>query len=335
MTHLLKFRSWRIRTRYLVGGVLFGLCFPIVALVWECIRTTGGFSLSKCMEIHHDNQLLWIIDMAPIVIGFFSWTVGKAIERIIAEQGKRRKEVEVFVQKLSKQNEELSLLNKGLDDLLYSASHDLKTPAVNMKGLVSMMRMVIDDPDQQAMIPEILDRMELTSNRMRDLTSDLQDITRIEKGEFEPKTSIDLQRTVDHVWVSLHAETKRKGDRLEIDVKEAPTLQFPSSSWETILQNLISNSIKYADESRDLLVSIRSRKVAGGIEVDVGDNGVGIDLNLHKSKMFKMFKRFQNAQEGTGVGLYIIKRTMDHVGGTISVKSEVGKGTCFTLMIPD
>ena len=99
--------------------------------------------------------------------------------------------------------------------------------------------------------------------------------------------------------------------------------------------NLISNAIKYHSENRPLKVDIKSSlNKSNEIVIQVKDNGIGIDLEKHGNEIFAMYKRFDSHTEGKGLGLYLIKNQVESLGGRISVKSTLGKGSLFTVKLP-
>jgi signal transduction histidine kinase len=109
-----------------------------------------------------------------------------------------------------------------------------------------------------------------------------------------------------------------------------PAIHFARKNIRSILYNLLSNAIKYRSPSRRPEVTLSTRREAGQVLLRVEDNGLGIPAG-QLPKVFSMFKRFHAHVEGTGIGLYIVKRVMENGGGRIEVASEEGRGTTFTL----
>ena len=100
----------------------------------------------------------------------------------------------------------------------------------------------------------------------------------------------------------------------------------------SIFYNLISNSLKYRDHSRDCNISIHVDFEDKSVTLTFADNGIGIDLEKYKDKVFGLYKRFhKDVADGTGVGLHLIKEQIETLGGNINVKSELGKGTTFIV----
>ena len=100
---------------------------------------------------------------------------------------------------------------------------------------------------------------------------------------------------------------------------------------ESIMLNLLANSIKYKSENRKLKVTIKASQVDDSIVLTFKDNGIGIDLERNRDKIFGLYQRFHNYPDSKGLGLYLVKSQVETMEGTISIESEVNKGTSFTL----
>ena len=95
--------------------------------------------------------------------------------------------------------------------------------------------------------------------------------------------------------------------------------------------NLISNAIKYRHQDRPPIITIQTKKTETEICLSISDNGMGIDLNAFKEKLFKLYNRFHFHIEGKGMGLYLVKTQITAIGGRIEIESEVDKGTTFKV----
>ena len=100
---------------------------------------------------------------------------------------------------------------------------------------------------------------------------------------------------------------------------------------ESIILNLLTNAIKYRDHSRKLKISISTKEKEDLTILTCEDNGIGIDIERNKDKIFGLYQRFHNYPDSKGLGLYLVKSQVETMGGTINVQSEVNKGTKFTL----
>jgi signal transduction histidine kinase len=116
----------------------------------------------------------------------------------------------------------------------------------------------------------------------------------------------------------------------DFQVKE---IRFARKNLRSILYNLVSNALKYRSPHRSPRIQLESEQQGEWIRLSVHDNGLGIEAE-HIPKLFGMFKRLHTHVEGTGIGLYIVKRIVENNGGNIEVKSELGKGTSFNIYLP-
>ena len=120
--------------------------------------------------------------------------------------------------------------------------------------------------------------------------------------------------------------------RIETDFTQAPTVTFVPVLFQSILQNLITNSIKYKAEQRNPHIRITTQDTDNYVVMHFEDNGMGIDLEKNRRRLFKLFNRFSSQKaEGTGVGLYMIKNILDASEGRIDIDSTPGEGTHFQL----
>lgn len=327
-------RRFRTRYRFLIQGSLFGLCFPIVGTIMEASRTGSDFSLSELLALHTANPLLAIIDTAPIFLGLFAYLLGRVSERTLAIQRARRREIEDFFERAKLQNAELKTANEALDGLLYSASHDLKTPVVNLKSMIQMLRAVLARPDNAEMVEQVIIRMEAATLRFETTLNDLLDISRIELHFADGMHWVDFETVVEAVMEEISPLIKSKAAVIHIECEEAPRVWFSRTGLHAVLKHLLANGVKYSHPDRQPNIILRSSIRQGQYCLEVRDNGVGINLDLHKESIFKMFKRLNKESQGTGLGLYIVQRTVEQGGGAIGVESEIGKGSCFSLHLP-
>jgi light-regulated signal transduction histidine kinase (bacteriophytochrome) len=142
---------------------------------------------------------------------------------------------------------------------------------------------------------------------------------------------LSFRNITDKLLEIMESEISNGGARVTYDFKVKGIL-FPKLYLESILMNLISNSIKYKkdDEAADIKIRTYPDK-NGRIVLECEDNGIGIDLRLHGSKIFGLYKTFHTHKEAHGVGLFLVKTQVESQGGMISVSSQLGKGSTFKI----
>ena len=172
--------------------------------------------------------------------------------------------------------------------------------------------------------------------KLQNTIIDLLEVARIEKRLQAEKEWLSIDEVVSDVLEDNQPQINATQTIFDIELSTANELYFSKNNFSSILANLISNSIKYSAPDRESLVKIHSRKHENGhgLVLMIEDTGIGMDLKKHKGNLFQMFKRFHDHVEGTGVGMYIVKKLMEENGGSVELESEVNVGTKITLYFP-
>ncbi len=229
---------------------------------------------------------------------------------------------------IRKQNEELIKINRELDQFVYSAAHDLRAPIANVMGLVKLIRM----EEISAMASQYLDLQDKSLAKLDEFIKNIVDYSRNSRLDLT-KDEIDLETfvtdVVDQYRFSENAE------RLDISIIVSQQDKFVSDEnrLSVIMNNLVSNAIRYMDVEKELpYIKIEVEVTEDDASISVSDNGIGIEQK-HLESIFDLFYRANSGSKGTGIGLYIVKETVDKLHGKISVNSEYGKGTNFTVTV--
>ena len=138
--------------------------------------------------------------------------------------------------------------------------------------------------------------------------------------------------TVEHIKTILNTQIQLSNTTIICNFKECDSIRYPKVYLESILQNLITNSIKYRSKDRDLIIEMTSKKLDDGILFICKDNGMGIDLKKFGDKIFGMNKTFHLNLDSRGMGLFITRNQIESLGGSISVESEPEKGAEFSIV---
>ena len=239
------------------------------------------------------------------------------------------KKLEKLNNELQKKNNDLLRINTDLDNFVYTASHDLKSPVANLEGLMTLLRPSLL-PKADAQEAKLLEMVDRSVNKLNLIIKDLVEITKVqrdleeavvEKVQFK-EVAEDVKADIDQLIAESGAEIKE-----DFQVKE---ITYQRSSLRSILYNLLSNALKYRNPDRQPVIEIKSRALNDEYLLCVKDNGLGMNPQQQK-KLFSMFKRMHTHVEGTGIGLYTIKRIIENRGGSIEVHSEEGKGSEFIV----
>ncbi|MBC5772714.1 PAS domain-containing protein [Pontibacter sp. KCTC 32443] len=235
-------------------------------------------------------------------------------------------------EKLQQTNEHLLRVIEDLDTFVYTASHDLKSPIGNIEGLMLLLEEQIESagPIPGEPTAPVFGMIKGAIRRFKNVIKDLTDIAKVQRdidGEVE---QVDVQEVFKIVKDNMQELLASEKAKFKVDFKEAPQITFSKKNLHSVLYNLISNAVKYKSKDRAPEIEIKTKRIDGYVLLTVKDNGLGISAD-NISKLFTLFKRFHTHVDGTGMGLYIVKRLIDNANGFIEVKSEVGKGTTFEL----
>jgi len=220
--------------------------------------------------------------------------------------------------------------NIELDSFFYRVSHDLKGPISSLMGLNSLLKH--ENFDEKSM--HYLSMYQKQSLRIHNIVMDLINITKISSDKIVPSV-IDFNKLIQDC-ISSYSYFKNF-EKIDFRVEVEEGIQF-KSEWvivNTILQNLIENSIKYSRDNVKSYIVIRVyRRVAGSLTIEVEDNGQGI-AQEYQDKIYDMFYRANEQADGSGLGLYILKRAVERLGGEVFLKSEPNVGSLFIVSLND
>ncbi|WP_046244915.1 PAS domain-containing sensor histidine kinase [Hymenobacter terrenus] len=237
-------------------------------------------------------------------------------------------------QQLEAQNARLIRTNEDLDNFVYTASHDLKQPINNMAGIFEELTRTayFRDPDAIKLITYF-------ERALAQIFGTIDDLSAIVRGQREqqgaPREEVALAQLVNEVINSLQDQVTELGAQFEFDFATCPVVSFVRPNLQSLLFNLISNSLKYADPDRAPRIRLSSTPdaVTGRPVLTVQDNGLGIDMERFGPQLFQLFRRFHSHVEGTGMGLYLVNRIVQNHGGRLEVSSTVGEGTTFQIYL--
>jgi signal transduction histidine kinase len=223
------------------------------------------------------------------------------------------------------------------EEFISTASHELKTPLTTVKGYLQLINRQLYREDQSpARIGRFTREMEQQVRRLEDLVSDLLDVSRIQQGRVELRLEqFDLAELAANVLSRFeYAQERTAQHELLCEAPEPVEGIWDRGRVDQVLTNLISNAIKYSPDGGQ--VHVRVRRVGDVAQMTVRDTGIGITRE-ERAKLFQPFVRGENVRReitGTGLGLYITRRIVQNHRGTISVKSEPGRGSTFTVRLP-
>jgi PAS domain S-box-containing protein len=231
--------------------------------------------------------------------------------------------------KLNKKIDDLKAANKRLDHFVYGATHDLKAPLASLSGLLYIMRRETD-PEQQTLF---LDMMEKSIRRLNEFIREIVDYSR-NANQVLRREAVEFRPLLEEIFESMEYMENAHKIRRILHVEQAAPFYTDLHRLKVVLNNLISNAHKYSStHRRDCYIKVTVNASHEKATIRIEDNGQGID-KAHIEKIFDMFFRASEGKGGTGLGLYIVRETLEKMNGSIHVVSELGKGTSFVVTLP-
>lgn len=280
----------------------------------ECLIETINYNKSK-------NEYWVRLSMIPIFSQEGNISHWISIQRDISEEKKLETEKEHLIRELTQNN-------KDLKQFSYITSHNLRAPLSNLIGLLNLIEdILIEDTE----LEEILNGFHKSTHLLNETINDLVKVIIIKDNPSMQKEQVSLQDIFQNVFSQLSFQIELHKPIIKLKLDKVPLLNTNKAYIESIILNLLTNSIKYKSENRKLKITVTAEQVDENLYITFKDNGIGIDLERNKDKIFGLYQRFHNYPDSKGLGLYLVKSQVETMGGTISVESEVNKGTLFTL----
>ena len=245
-----------------------------------------------------------------------------SIQRDITEEKKQEKEKEQLIRELTQNN-------KDLKQFSYITSHNLRAPLSNLTGLLNLMH---EYPVENLELREIINGFSTSTNLLNETINDLVKVVIIKDNPSIDKEEVLIKDVFENVFNQLSYLISLHKPILKIELEKVSILNINKAYLESILLNLFTNAIKYRSPKRTLRIFVSSKEQNNSIVLIFKDNGIGIDLERNRDKIFGLYQRFHNYSDSKGLGLYLVKSQVESMGGTIGVESEVDKGTTFTII---
>jgi signal transduction histidine kinase len=253
-----------------------------------------------------------------------------AIQNALLQRELRAKQKATELE-LRLQNDELVKINNELDNFVYSVSHNLRAPLSTVMGLLNLARQQTPDTTEWL---QYIDMMTSSIQKLDDTLKEILEYSRNARNEVAVE-KIDFDRIAA---IALEMQRYQKGfDNVEKSVKIDCEPPFYSDSYRigVIMNNLVSNAIRFSDEDKPHnRIELRVKRTDQGVRIAIEDNGVGIMTDMQK-KVFDMFFRGSVKSEGAGLGLYIVREMVAKLKGKIDLSSTPGQGTCVSIDLPD
>jgi PAS domain S-box-containing protein len=237
-------------------------------------------------------------------------------------------ERKLFEKNLQHQNEQLRKINAELDKFVYSVSHSLRAPLTSVLGLINVIRIGEVSPQ----VDTYLELIEKSILKLDGTIHEINDYSRNARLGLNI-SEVDMSKILEELKTQYTTAGGIAKVRIETLLQGAYPVYSDAERLRVVLNNLLSNAYKYRDYNKaDPYASVRVNILQDEVLIEVEDNGIGIDPGFI-DKIFNMFYRASERSTGSGLGLYIVKETLDKLRGGISVTSALGKGTVFNVWL--
>lgn len=231
---------------------------------------------------------------------------------------------------------QLKEVDRLKSNIVANVSHEFRAPLASIKAYTELLLDELDEGDPNVR-RRFLTVIEEETDRLAALVNDFLDLSRLEAGRFElKKRPLDLSRVVNQVVSLFSIQVRNKGVNIKVDIPpDLPAILADEDLMVTLVRNLLSNAVKFSHEGGE--VEVKAWERDGQLFLSVTDHGVGIppeDLPYLFEKFYRVRKEWTSKIKGTGLGLALAKEAAEAHGGRIEVESQVGVGSCFTVILP-
>jgi len=223
---------------------------------------------------------------------------------------------------------ELMKNNQDLQQFSFITSHNLRAPVAN---LISLLHLFDKDNLLEPFNKVLIEKFEESTEQLNNTLNDLLEVLVLKSNTEILKEPLTFSGTVNLVRKNIENLLEEQNGKLIVDFTVVDNIEYNKIHLESIFQNLFSNAIKYRSTERDPIVKVTAELENKWITVSVEDNGMGIDLERYKDRIFGMYQRFHAGKDGKGLGLYMIKAQLEAMGGKIEVESKPGNGSTFKI----
>ncbi len=274
----------------------------------------------------NDGSYKWISDTGKIIEKDKD---GKAVRIIgthtdITSRVENEKKIKNSLETVTKQNNKLR-------NFAHIVTHNLKEHAGNFESLLGFY----DEAETKEDKEELLGYLKTLSQSLGTTISNLNQIVTVESKQEISVEKINVNSYVNRAIKLLEVVIKDSNTSVINNIDDDLEIFFSPAYMESIIQNLMTNAIKYKHPKRDPVIEIKSTTYNENIVIKITDNGLGVNLNKFGKDIFGLYKTFHTNQNSEGVGLYLIKSQLESLGGTIDLASVVDVGTSFIITIPN
>ena len=293
------------------------------------------FENPRIVSVNVDEQLFMIskkgkeipveVTVGPVFTN--EGVLGAWVARDVTKEKEDEQKILTSKKELEALTDELKAQNHQLEDFSHITTHNLRAPVNNLNALLSLYKIAKSEGEKGILFEKfekVIDHLTLTLDT-------LVDTLRVQTETMVTLKDLSFSNVLTKTQEILTAEIERTGATISADFSQIDSMVYNPIYMDSIFQNLIGNALKYKHPDRKPVIEITSKIKDNRIHLIFKDNGLGMNLERYGDKLFKMNKVFHKHPEAKGVGLYMTKTQIESLGGKISAKSKVNKGSTFTV----
>lgn len=317
-----------------------------MAAIQECLRTkkirSFQYSLPVKGVLRHYLAKMISLDEHEVLVSCQDITFERESEEKLRKSEENYKalfeETNEQKEKIVEQNLVLRSLSDRfarkitqLEEFSYIVTHNLRSPINNLQGILALLDKLDTAEEKERVLGLVRNSVMLLSDTLNELSN----VLRMRQNPEIDREYLKLEEVFTKIVNQQEIRIKELQAEIRFDFSQSPFISFPKIYLESIFLNLLSNSLKYYNPYNKLVVEAVSFMGPNNeVVFKFSDNGLGIDMELHGNKVFKMYKTFHGNTDSRGLGLFLIKNQIESQGGSISLESQVNKGTTFTILFP-
>jgi PAS domain S-box-containing protein len=242
------------------------------------------------------------------------------VKKDVTERMEKQKQLQALTDVTADQN-------KRLLNFTYIVSHNIRSHSANLTGLINLIDNTNDEEEKLALFK----MLKTSTEKLEETIQNLNEIISIQNNLNQAKVKLNLKKEIERTFLVVQDVILESQVTIENKVSDLIELEVIPAYLDSILLNLVTNAIKYRSPDRFPVIEISTQTDGDYLVLLVKDNGLGLDLNKFKDKLFGMYKTFHNNPNSRGIGLFITKNQIEAMNGKIDVESEVNIGTTFKI----
>jgi len=274
------------------------------------------------------DTVVWDKDKNEVSIDFSLKSMsGRNESKFLIAEGRSIQDMVDIQRDLETMVKSVSRHNDTLRNFAHIVSHNLRSHASNISLLSGFLKEAVGEPLEE----NVQFMLEQASKRLSDTIDHVNDVVIINTDGEAVNERLNLKKAADEAVSTVSAISETVNADISVNISSRIEVIGTPAYLESVLLNLITNSVKYRADNRKCIIHVAAKKKKDLVILTVQDNGLGIDLEKYKDSLFGMYKTFHGNSDARGIGLFITKNQVESMGGNIRVESQVNEGTKFTI----